>query len=93
MIKDLLRDYNESHKPFDNIAESAECEEDVDEVNSSSRTKSDFDPLEYDQAMDYLRQPLNLDGVKTGSSQTGMALTSLPVEYTEFNGQQLIEST
>ena len=94
MIRDLLRDYNESHKPFDNIAESAECEEDVDEVNSSSRTKSDFDPLEYDQAMDYLRQPLNLDYAKTGSIQTGMMpLTSLPVEYTEFNGQQLIEST
>ena len=41
MIKDLLKDYNDSHKAFDNIAESAECEEDIDEV--SSRSKSDFD--------------------------------------------------
>lgn len=44
MIKDLLRDYNESHKQFDNIAESAECEEDIDEVDSTSRrSKSDYD--------------------------------------------------
>lgn len=61
MIKELLKDYNESHKAFENIAESAECEEDIDEVNSSSRTKSDFDPLEYEQAVDFLKKPFSLD--------------------------------
>ena len=61
MIKDLLKDYNDSHKPFDNIAESAECEEDIDEVKSSSRSKSDFDRLEYDQAMDMLSKPFKMD--------------------------------
>ena len=57
MIKDLLREYNEAHKPFDNIAESAEYEEDCDEALSSSRTKSDFDSHEYDEAMDILKKP------------------------------------
>jgi hypothetical protein len=61
MIKDLLREYNESHKPFDNIAESAEYEEDCDEGLSSSRSKSDFDSLEYDEAMDKLKRPFKLD--------------------------------
>ena len=59
MIKDLLKDYNDSHKHFDNIAESAECEEDIDEL--SSRSKSDFDRLEYDQAMDMLSKPFKMD--------------------------------
>ena len=60
MVKDLLRDYNENNKPCDNIAESAECcEEDGedDEPNGNSSGKSDFDRLEYEEALDYLKAP------------------------------------
>ncbi len=53
MVKDLLKDYNESNKPFANIAE---CEEDCDEV-SSSDTGSDFDRRQYEEAMDALKKP------------------------------------
>lgn len=36
MIKDLLQDHNKYHKPFENIAEQAEYEEDCDDANSSN---------------------------------------------------------
>jgi len=57
MIKDILRQYNETHKTFDNIAESAECEEEglTSLSGKSSRSKSDFDRLEYDEALDMLK--------------------------------------
>ena len=42
--------------------------------------------------MDMLNKPFSMDN-KNQTSKDGMPLTSLPVEYTEFNGQQLIEST
>ena len=88
MIKELLRDYNEFNKPCDKIAE---CEEDCDDGQSSSRTKSDFDALEYEEAMGYLKRPVQTD--KNLAINKDMHMTQLPYEYTEFNGQQLISST
>ena len=54
MIKDLLQDHNKNLKPFENIAESAEYEEDCDDANSSN---SQVDQLEYDKAMYFLKKP------------------------------------
>ena len=55
MIKDMLSDYHKSSKPFDNIVESAEYEEDCDEASSSQR--SHYEQLDYDNAMDFLNRP------------------------------------
>ena len=88
-----MKQYNETHKTFDNIAESAEYEEDLTGTEGmsgkSSRSKSDFDRLEYDEAMDMLNKPFVMD--KT--SRDGLPLTTLPIEYTTYDGQTLTTST
>lgn len=95
IVKDLQKDYNENYKSFENIYE---CEEDVDEMHSSSRTKSDFDQHEYEEAMDMLKSKFDVDkeissvGGKD-ESNSKIKLTPLPTEYTEFNGQQMITTT
>lgn len=89
IVKDLQKDYNENYKSFENIYE---CEEDVDEMHSSSRTKSDFDQHEYEEAMDMLKSKFDVDkeissvGGKDDSNSK-IKLTPLPTEYTEYNGQ------
>ena len=92
MVKDLLTDYNESNKSCANIVESAECnEEDCDELNSSSLTNSDYDRREYEEAMDKLKRPFQME--KSVTAKDGTQLTPLPMEYTEFNGQSIVSTT
>ena len=90
MVQDLLKDYHENNKSFDNIAESAECEEDCDDLNSDM-AGSDFERHEYEEAMDFLKRPFQSDQTVTGKD--GTQLTPLPMEYTEYNGQSIVSST
>ena len=86
MLKDLLKDYHENHKQCDNIEEQAECEEDKDDVQSSSN-KSDLDRMDYENAMDYLKTPFRKD------KNSDIEMTPYSIETTEYNGQTLTTTT
>lgn len=75
-----------------------ECEEDCEDLRSSNRSKSDFDHLEYDEAMDMLKSKFDVEkemsSIGTKDDQMSkFKMTALPTEYTEYNGSQLITTT
>ena len=54
IIKDLMADYTDNHKPCENIKES----DGEDDSKRSSSSKSDYDRLEYEEALMKLKTPV-----------------------------------
>lgn len=61
VIKDLMVDYTDNHKPCANIRESDG--EDDSKRSSSNCSKSDYDRLEYEEALLKLKTPVQLDAM------------------------------